>query len=219
MGLSATALLTVAELKDYVSPGATGAANDTRLELVINRASALLDRALERELVTRGNITEYHTVRPGECSLRLSQWPTIAVTSVYEDSSRAFAAASLLTVTTDYIVSAPEGRLIRVLSAQPTSWRTGWRVIKVVHSAGYLKTDATPVGALAVPDDLKDAALKLAAKLWMESTRQQWGVSGMSDNAGNWTRLEATALSKDILAQIAPFNRYGFGDHTWERDA
>lgn len=220
MALTANALVTVEELKDYLSPGTGGVSHDDRVGLVIGRACALIEQEVGRDLVSRGSITEYHTVWALDSEIRLSQWPTISVTTVHEDPDRTYGADTLLVVNTDYIISKPLGKLIRISEAGgcPIEWDASWRAVKVVHAGGYATTTGTPTGALEVPPDLKEVALKVCAKLWSEAMRQQWGISGASDAAGNWTRFESGAISKDIREQLSPYRRWGHGE-TWERDA
>src|SRR3972149_3628258 len=101
MALSTYALVSLAELKAHV--GAGGSAKDADLEEAVNRVSAEIEAHLGRQIVTRGSLIEYHTMRADRTAvepseLRTLDWPIIAVTSVHEDTAtpRTYGAGALL---------------------------------------------------------------------------------------------------------------------------
>src|SRR5512139_4133366 len=128
--------------------GVDGSAVDLSFESAINTASLIVENHLHRQIVSRGALTEYHTFDRNTPELYLLDWPSITVTSVWEDTTRAY--ATPLTANTDYIVSQPSGRLIRIAGVNGTTknWVQGFRAVKVAYSAGYAQAD--------VPADLKD---------------------------------------------------------------
>lgn len=210
MALSTYALVSLSELKDSLR--AEGKADDATLERVINRASRLIEQEVGAELVTRGSLTEFHTVRgPDVVRIRLRQWPITAVTSIHEDSTRTYAAGNLLTVNTDYVVSATTGEIFRVVAASgPRPWLPGWRAIKVVYTGGYANT-------AAVPEEYKEACLEVAAAIYYEAVNKRQGVSAVQDAHGSVTR-HAGVLSQDLQKRLNSlrFNRgLDFGP-TWE---
>lgn len=209
MALAANALLSVAELKSFLF--GSGATQDTALESAINRASDLIQSHLGRRLVTpASDYVEYHTLRQASADLYLMDWPIKTITSVHEDSSRVYGASSLLTVDTDYIVSKPRGKLIRVSGSATQSWLTGFRAIKVTWSPEYAVAD--------LPAHFKDAALHLASILWQEQSRKTWGITGVSDDQGNFTRVSVDHLPAYIRDRLESERLRDF-EPTGERDS
>lgn len=169
---------------------------------------------------------EFHT--PGRSDLSKlypCELPIQNVLSVFEDPTRAYAASTKLVEGTDYLVSKGDGLLYRLGSGNISyagsgipvapwtdparrSWVAWWRAEKVVLSAGY-------AGAAAVPWDIKDVVLRLAAQIFRESSGGQQGVASKNDAMGSITRLGAAALSKEMRAQLAAHRRF---HTTGERD-
>lgn len=220
MPLSTYALVSLDELKTYL--GTPGPAEDERLIRVINRASALVEQEVGARLVTRADLTatpdpiyttEYHTVRSYEAyCIRVEQWPIISVQTIHEDYTRAYAAESLLTVTTDYLFTASTGEIFRVLAGvgAPRYWLTGWRAIKVVYAGGYATT-------ALVPDDYKEVCLEIAATMYHEADKRGWGSIQVADQSRNTTRFVGYLTSdlKQRLLNLKLARRPDFGP-TWE---
>lgn len=212
MSLSTYALVSLTELKDHLSVG--GAGKDVALEDIINRVSDEIEQYLDRQIVTRGSLTEYHTFTEGACELRTLERPITAVTTVHEDTSlpRTYAATTLLVSGTDYHAVNPSGVIRRINGAGLLrSWATGYRAIKVVYAAGYAST-------AAVPTRIKTVALRYAALIWDEQKRGAFGVSGASDSLGNYTRFASAQLNSDLRAALAPERRWSIWE-SGERDS
>lgn len=217
MALSTYALVSLAELKAHV--GAGGSAKDADLEDVINRISDEIEAHLGRQIVTRGSLTEYHTMRADgsavEASeLRTLEWPIISITTVHEDTAtpRTYGAGALLVSGTGYEAVNPKGIIRRIVGAGVLgAWNTGHRAIKVVHSAGYATT-------AAVPARIKAQVLRYAALIWGETKRGDFGISGASDALGNYTRFAPAQLTPEMKAALAPERRLSFWE-SGERDA
>ena len=207
MSLSTYALVTLEEVKAYI--GAAGSAADPVLESCINRASAWIESETDRKFITRGAITEYHSVRAGDHSIRLAERPIVTVTSVHESSScpPVYDAASLLTANTDYMLVKERGIIRRVSLGQPTPWLTGYRAIKVVYSYGYANQDS-------VPEDLRQLCLFVATSMFKESDRARWGLSSVTDALGTVTRFTGY-LPPDMESHLAGYQR-GLFERTHE---
>lgn len=126
--------------------------------------------------------------------------PFQQVLEVNEDTSRAYAASTKLVVDTDHLVSRHSGLLTRLSGGLPSSWARGYRAEKLVYSAGYF-------GTANVPPDIKDVALRLAATIYKESDRQQFGQVGGADAAGNYTRFGPAVLDRSMREQLARHRR------------
>lgn len=188
------------ELKPFLGIQQGDWREDARLTTLNDIARSLIEDYLDRHIVSRGSITEYHTVRPASAELYTRQFPLLTITSIHEDDSRAFGATSLLTVNTDYIVSAPFGRILRISGSLPTVWLTTWRSVKIVYTAGYATT-------AVVDASLKHAALRTIALLWNELKREEIGYSSISDAQGNISRLVPGGLNQDVKRAIYCFRR------------
>lgn len=207
MAISTYALISLAELQTELSIQAPG--KNPTLESIINRVSDEIETHLDRKIVSRGSLTEYHTLRNfGEpvyvSDLRTLEWPIIAVSSVHEDTDwpRTYGDSYELTLGTDYELA--ESKIIRRLNTSgPTCWNTGHRAVRVVFSAGYANT-------AGVPARIKAVALRYAALIWAETERDQHGVSGASDSLGNYTRFAPTKLTDDMKAALASEGRRSF---------
>ena len=214
MALIAHALASVAELKSY--GGFAGSTQDGNFEDALNRATAWLEGQKNGHFVTRGDAMEYHSLWDGRRQLQLSQFPTIAVTSIHESASipPVYDATTLLTAGADYQIDKDLGIVRRVSSGALFPWASGYRAIKAVHSYGYRKLDATPVAALPIPDDLKLLCLFVATTIFKESDRARWGVSSVTDAQGTVTRYLGY-LPPDMRDVLSSYRRRIY-DRTWE---
>jgi hypothetical protein len=213
MALWAYALRTVAATKAGLV--ITGSAIDSLIEDCVNQASQIVEDAWGRHIVSRGSLTEYHPKETSALALQatvgrvfaydlggpflgppssarttiyMNEFPIVSVASVNEDTSRVYGAGSLLTVNTDYIVSNPTGKLVRVMGSLPASWSWSWRAVKVAYIAGYQNTSGSISGADAVPYAILRVFDELVA--WMIDQRapgpkRQVGMNSVSDGLGN----------------------------------
>lgn len=223
MSLSTFALVSVAELNSALqSP--SSATQDPRKEDIINQVSFEIEDVLDRQIVTRGVLTEYHTVRPGARDIYLSEYPRIAggTITVHEDPSwenapaSAYGASTLLVENTDYIVielkdePAPFVKLYRLNRA----WATGRRTIKVdvsTQGLGYTNT-------AAVPNVIKGVALEVCARVWRDRAKEEIGLVSRTDALGTITRQLPALLLEEDRRKLRPYRRIDFAP-TWERAA
>lgn len=214
MSLAANALVTLADLEGFLGPtfGADTAAK-AQAERAINVATQTIERMTGRIFINTSAVTEYHTLWDSRSRIHLLDWPIQSITSIYEDPERGYDDSDdLLTADTDYIKVAQKGELIRVWEdAGERPWCLGFRAIRVIYTPGYASTTA-------VPTDLSDLCLEMAARLRKEAERETWGLQGKSDSAGNWTRFAPSLLTKEISDRIAQFGRPKW-DRTGERDS
>jgi hypothetical protein len=219
MGLNATALVSVEDLKGFMG-GLSGSGQDPRLEEAINAASAIVSEDLGRILVgaaptTPFAVTEYHTILENTHELCLLDWPIVSVTSIHEDGSRTYDATTLLTPATDYIIDGKDGRILRVTSGGGArAWLTGFEAIKVVALVGYKDQAGNPAAAANLPSDLKDVCCWIAARLFQESERKGWDISSVTDGLGSMTRFTGSRLPpmmQERLRDQRAYNRHPTG--------
>lgn len=152
---------------------------------------------------------EYHTP-DGSPDLYALEWPVAQLLSAYEDSERTYAAADLLTASSDYLLNGPTGRIVRVSSATTgrKNWGAGFRAVKLTYSGGY--------SAGNLPADLRDVALELAIALYEERAKGRVGISGETNDMGAFTRFGPSGISKLMGEKLAPYRR--LWPTTGERD-
>jgi hypothetical protein len=211
MALSAYALFDLAEFKAHLG-GVTGAAADTRIETLANQTAEDIEAFLGRQLVTRGDQTEYHTMAVNghglsSTELRTLEWPIVSVTNIWEAITwpRTYAAGELLTVDVDYLVSKPRGVVHRISSGGARCWLQDIRAIKITYKAGFAST-------ATVPALIKEQALRYAALCYRETDRGHQGVSSMGDAAGNVTRFGPARLTVDMMEALSSERRW----RAWE---
>lgn len=200
--------ITSTEFRERFGAGGTGEA--ANIDAACNIATMTMEQRIDRLIVSRGSITEYHTLGPLDCfsSIYLGQWPWITVTSVHESLSNppVYDATTLLVDGTGFEKVAPD-RLRRLSSGVPASWARGNRAIKVVYTAGYANT-------AAVPWDLKHVAFVIAAAIFEEQTKHRFGISSASDGAGNFQRFVGY-FTPQLDELLAPYKRRD-AHRTWE---
>lgn len=214
--LSAYSLLSLEELKDELRIADDG--KNLALTILANTVSEVIEEYLSRQIVTRGSLTEYHTMEANgetlaaESVLSLLEWPAISITNVWEDTNWPRTYPTPLTAGTDYQANNPTGRIHRLTSPGARyRWATGFRAVKVVYSAGYATT-------AAVPAPIKWVAKRLAGVMWEEYKRDWRGVSSVSDQLGNFTRFSSATLSPDMRADLSSYRRMRVFE-TGERDS
>jgi hypothetical protein len=181
------------------------------VEAVITGSSLIIENYIGRNLVTRGTLTEYHWLKRATHELYLSQFPTITVTSVHEDSARGYGADYLKTVNTHYLVISDEGKLIRTSSATTgiTIWYTDFEAVKVVYTAGYADT-------ASIPADIKDVCKRHVREVYTEIIRKLGGISNISDAMGTVTRIGPAMLTSQMRKDLFSSRKLEFGK-TWTR--
>lgn len=218
MALAADALISLAALKEARTFVGTG--SDAALERAIEKASAIIRDYVGWPVVGLSGITEYHT--PQRCSheLLLLDRPIVSIASVHEDPMCQYGADTLLEAGSDYIVSMPSGRLLRVSDGLTVPWAGGWRSVKVVGSYGYLNqaSPQVPSGAAAVPPDIQDACIWVASRIFGEDERRQFDVSSVTDATGTVTRFSSSRLPPMMRERLTNYRRWNLAP-TGERDA
>ncbi len=220
--LSRYAIITTDELRSALGSGySTSTGKEEPLAQACNDASATIERYLDRLLIARGAvvatewtltpITAYFSPRPWNPALPdreygrlvLREWPLIAVASVYETIDRTYDSSTLLTLDTDYDVSAPPhtfGYVTRIVDPGgfPLCWITGRRTVRITYTAGYSN-------AAAVPDDLKTVAKTLAAMMWRERDR---GMPELEQTSSPMAaKFSAAIITPKMKEALQPFKR------------
>lgn len=212
MALSEYALVSTEEAKLRLQ--VTGPQKAALIDQIVNRASELVEQFFDRQIVTRGEVTEYHNPVAGMMKLYTLDRPVISISSIHESTAwpRVYDADSALTADEDYQLLSTRGVLRRIGSGGPRCWAPGIRTVRLVGSFGYQNT-------AAVPERIKAPTLELCALFWAEATRGQDGISGASDEHGNWSRFSAAGITPEIEKKLAGEQRVHEGLETAERVA
>lgn len=225
MALAATALVSLKEFNNGIVKGSDGGKTDERKWRVLERVSLEIEGYLDREIVTRGPLVEYHTVPPCTSEIYLSQCPLVddddQEITVFEDpgwQGKAhgswYEASTALTENEDFLVirlpePAPFVKLLRI----GRNWATGRRAIKVAVAEGLGYADTA-----SVPGPIKAVALEFAQLVWRDQSRGEAGVQTVTDQMGTVTRHLPAILTAEMQRRLMPYRRIDFAP-TWERDA
>jgi len=121
------------------------------VEQLITAASVWANNYTSRLLKAR-DLTEYYD-GDGTTILFLKNYPINSITSIHQDSDRAFGADTLV-ASTDYVFNATSRKVVGV----GVVWYNGFQTIEVINNAGYV----------IVPEDLENAILILI-DFWNQS--------------------------------------------------
>jgi hypothetical protein len=219
--ISNYALVSLSELLGALQqPGDTLGPQDNRRERIINQVSEEIESYLGRQLVTRGNLTEFHTLPSARQEIRLGEFPATSVVSVHEDSyweGKAYAdwygASTLLTANTHYLIltNAREPGAGTRLYRLNSTWPMGRRAIKVVYTAGYANT-------AAVPAVIKGVCLEVCARIWRDQAQSQHGITSVTDATGTITRMLPALLLEEDRRKLFAYSNLEVAP-TWERAA
>lgn len=175
-------LVTLAEAKSYC--GITDDGDDAFVEFVIDAITAEVEKFCDRTFSVQ-TYTEYHDAFPGV--LQLDRYPIVTLTSVTygaQETSPTVVAAD------QFVVDSALGRIALKPDAtvERSSWycSPSWRSIKVIYSAGA-----------AAPDDVRLAALKLAARAYDSRDRD---MNLTNEKIGDWS---ASFDFRGLLAEDA----------------
>jgi hypothetical protein len=215
MALPNYALMSEAEFRERYGAGGTSQA--ANIQSALASATLAIEARVFRLLVSRGSLTEYHTLSSCDrfTELFVSQWPIVSVTTLHESDvfPRVYDGTNVLVAGTDYEIVAPD-RLRRLGAGGPRCWRQGSRVVRNVMLAGYKGQDGQPSAAPAVPDDLKHVCFVVAASIFREADRKQFGVSAATDATGNYQRFTGY-ITPSLDEMLDPYKRREF-HRTWE---
>ena len=183
--------------------------NDELARRLIVEGSEEMEAILDRQVVTRGTITEHHFFRKSSSELYLRWFPVISISSVHEDSTRGYTNAPL-TEGTDYTVDVEKGKLTRIIGDSPSAWLSGFEAVRVVWVGGY-------ADQASVPGDLKRLARELFAEKYREITGQRQGLSNVSDGLGSRASYGPAELTSHMMKRLRRHKNYDAGGETRTR--
>lgn len=218
------ALTTLARAKRALGIATSDTAQDDLLADLILSASAHINKWCRRTF-ERTTYTEYPRCY-GTRKVRFRQRPVLTLTSVYLDSTRTFAAGSLLTVDEDYALI--NQQLVRLSGVWPMAVenRRGLLankqvpaegIVKVVYVAGYDPPGETPgTPASPMPEDVIQACnLLIARDLGIAGAGESMQAENLEDYSylrqrGGAERDEQ-GIPPEITGILAPYRRLSLG--------
>ena len=155
--------------------------DDSRTQELITKASFFANNYTGRILASQ-TFTEYYD-GDGSTILFLNNYPITSVTTVHQDSDRAFGSDTLIDAT-DYLTYADNRKLYGI----GTRWFKDIQTIKVVYVAGYV------IGS--IPEDLVNTITMLVDFWFKEYSAHRFGVTSTGTDTNRIT------YEKNIPAEI-----------------
>jgi hypothetical protein len=210
--LSPYALVTEPEAKAWASINQENIPEGDSLRTLINTASRNIENRLTVEVVSRGLITERHKIlKPGTWEIWLLQAPVLSVSELNNDSTREFAAGTIIPAT-DYILDTERGKIeyTGASGTFPLHFVQGLDVLQVKYWSGV-----AAVGD--VPWDVKGLCLETVAVYFYHLNRKEFSVKQITDDQGNRTYTGFDFLPKPVEKEIKRVKRILTGRITGRR--
>jgi|CXWL01.1.fsa_nt_gi hypothetical protein len=187
--MSLTTLATVKAFKNI-----TGTQHDAEIARLILAVDAFVANYVQRT-IEQATVTEYHSTRSGQVSLRLRQYPVASITSLYDDAERVYGSDTVLAAS-DYVL---EDANAGIVTLDGTAFDVGINNVKVVYVAGYA----------TVPADLAQAAVEL---VWLTrdlGDKALLGIQSQSIADGSVTTYQRSRLDavRDTLERYTKVDR------------
>lgn len=125
------ALTTAANLKAFKN--ITASEHDAEFARLIPVVDQFIAQYCNRATLEQTTVTEYHSARAGQMTLKLRQYPVASITSLHDDVDRIYGADTLLAAT-DYVLEDEQAGIVQL---DGTSFNEGLKNVKVVYVAGY----------------------------------------------------------------------------------
>lgn len=199
MALNANALTTLAKAKSWLDIPTAETAEDTRIELLINAASQLIEKECQRVLIQQSYTEYFDGARTNR--ILLPQWPAQKPSEVNIDASWVFGADTAL-ASTDYEIQR-NGELV----LKDRYFPRGDRNIKVTYIAGY-----SPI-----PPDLEMACLMLTEYYYQIRSDRRNGIKSKSKNGENISFTES--IPEPIRKLLENYIRLDFVGHPEQTSA
>jgi hypothetical protein len=190
-------LTTRANVKAFKNIATADTAHDAEIDRLIPVLGAFIARHCNR-VIEQATVTEYHSTREGQTTLRLKQYPVASITSLYDDPDRVYGSDTLL-ATTDYVLEDGNAGLVRLAG--------------IVFGAGINNVKAVyPGGFASGSDDLKiieEAAIEL---IWLTrdlGDKALLGITSKSIADGSVTTFQRSRI--DAVREI--LDNYRKKDH------
>ena len=159
-------LTTLANVKAFKN--LTTSEHDAEILRLIPAVDGFIEAYCNRPL-EQAAVTEYHSGRAGQSSLRLDRYPVAALTSLYDDVDRVYGSTTLIDPS-DYVLEDEKAGIVKL---DGLTFREGLKNIKVVYTAGYAA--GSKERAL-----LEQAAIEL---LWLARNKGDLALLGLQSRS------------------------------------
>ncbi len=183
MAISADDLVTLEVARTFLG---SPLSDDEKVQRIITASSQAINKHCGRLLKARDLIEIYD----GDDTVELfvDEYPINSIASIHQDSTRAFAAGSLVTAT-DYLID----KSLRIIFGIKVYWVTGLQTIQVTYNAGYA----------TVPNDLEMVTLILSDVWYKGFADHRFGVSGTS--VGDKSITYETDIPKQVKNRLSSY--------------
>jgi hypothetical protein len=210
--ISAYSLATEDEAKTWASINHENVPEGDILRLLLNTASINVEKAIQFEVVSRGLITEQHTIRNEHISKVFLLQPNIlGVDEVNDDPNRVFGSTTIIDGS-ELIFDTEIGAIQRVGAggSLPVFYTLGIDSLQVKYWSG--------VAATANVDwDIKGLACEAVAEYFYHLQRKQFATRQITDDQGNRTFMKFDFLPDSIKAKTKELKRITIGKITGRR--
>ena len=185
-------IVTVSELKAFIDPNETSAANDTLLGTIIGIVEKQVESYLGREIAT-GTHTEYYDIDYHQDALHLRHTPVTSVTSIHDCLDYEYDAADLVD-SSDYTLFSTDG----IVQLKSGYFSEGRRTVKVIYVGGW--ADGSE------PADMLGAIMLQCAYLYQH--RNDLGAKQISLGApglGTISKASEEALIPQVQRMLDPY--------------
>jgi len=159
-------LTTLANAKAFKN--LTTSDHDAEILRLIPVVDGFIDAYCNRVL-EQATVTEYHSTRAGQTTLRLRQYPVASITSLHDDVVRVYGADTLLAAS-DYVLTDPKAGIVQL---DGITFDEGLNNVKAVYPGGF--ASGTKERAL-----LEQAAIEL---LWLARDKGDKGLLGLQSRS------------------------------------
>ncbi len=192
----ALTILSLADAKTFL--GVTVSTEDTTIEALLYSNEAGMESYCRRYLIDT-TVTEYLD-GCGKVYIFLRE-PARAITSIYEDGTRAWAVSSLVASSDYQLVTLRNGTGKRV-QYYDSAWSAGQANIRVIYSAGFA----------SIPTDVVQAARIQIGRAYAEWKRTEAGKDALAENdVAGWSQtwLAKEGLDPACKQLLGPYRNYG----------
>lgn len=189
------AILTLTDLKPYLSIPTTDTDDDDRLESVIDAITVAFASYTGRDTMVNSLVVEY-TEGKDDDTIFLRNPPINEVTSsvvICIDSDRLYPAGNNLT-RTDFAVYSRTGKVVLIDDYFPSNPLC----VKVTYYGGWV----------SLPADIRLAALEAAVWFWKRQNDGKIGVTSVNAPQGGSTSYEDAGLPKAVTDILDRYRRW-----------
>lgn len=192
MALKANALVSLATVKDHLDIPVGNTDQDSRLERMIDSASNLIERYVDRSLVKQSYTERQNGT--GTKTLMLRNYPADKPTSLHIGENGVFEATHLID-TADYSLFGTDEIVLHT-----GLFTRGTNNIKIIYEAGFSPMES----------DLENACIELVEFLYERKSDRRVGLKAKSKNGETISFVQG--IPEFIANELEPYVRFEFAN-------